>query len=162
MTQRTEARFKVFNRTNKTVFSTFEYDNIDFNVGGTYDTSTYEYTFENAGTYSIGYSYSKKGSTQGSNLFIGASKLQLTRGDTTYTISNSSFNERCTNTTIRYCIVYRFEVDDKLQIEAAGGQPKMNRFDYGGNDIYNSLWGIKLNYLKKLNLYFFLSLYNNG
>jgi hypothetical protein len=45
MTQRTEARFKVFNRANKTIREAFEYDNIDFNVGGTYDTTTYEYTF---------------------------------------------------------------------------------------------------------------------
>ena len=60
ITQRTEARFKVFSRSKQTIFNTFEYDNIDFNVGGTYDTTTYEYTFENAGTYLMGYSYSKK------------------------------------------------------------------------------------------------------
>jgi hypothetical protein len=41
MTQRTEARFKLFSRSNTTIFSTFEYNNIDFNVGGTYDTTTY-------------------------------------------------------------------------------------------------------------------------
>ena len=45
MTQRTEARFKVFSKTDNTVFGTFQYDNIDFNVGGTYDTSTREYSF---------------------------------------------------------------------------------------------------------------------
>ena len=51
LTQRTEARFKVFSESNQTIFSTFEYDNVDFDVGGTYDSSTYEYTIENAGTY---------------------------------------------------------------------------------------------------------------
>ena len=72
MTQRTEARFKVFSRSNATMFSTFEYNNVDFNEGGTYDTSTYEYTFENAGTYLMGYSYSKKNPGNGNNLCIGA------------------------------------------------------------------------------------------
>jgi len=135
MTHRTEARFKVFTKDDSTIFSTFEYDNIDFNVGGTYDTTTYEYTFENAGTYLMGYSYSKKDPWSGSNLFIGASNLRLTRGDTTYTISNSSFNERCKDTTIINYLMYRFEVDDKLQVVSGEGQPKMNRFSYGGDNI---------------------------
>ena len=146
MTQRTEARFKVFSRSNNTVFSAFNYDIIDFNVGGTYDTTTYEYTIENAGTYLMGYSYSKKDPWTGSNPFIGASNLLLTRGDTTYTISNSRFNERVANTTISNCFVYRFEVDDIFKKVTAGGQPKLNAYSYGGNDIRNSWWGIKLNY----------------
>ena len=50
--------------------------------------------------------------------------------------------------------MYRFEVGDKLQVTAFGrGQPKLNRYNVGGN---------KIKLLKKLNLYFFLSLYNNG
>ena len=126
MTQRTEARFKVFSESDDTVFSTFKYDNIDFNVGGTYDTTTYEYTIENAGTYLMGYSYSKKDPYTGTNPFIGASNVRLTRGDTTYTINNSRCNERVANTTISNCFVYRFEVDDILKIVSAGGQPKMN------------------------------------
>ena len=145
MTQRTEARFKLFSRSGSTIFSTFIYDNIDFNVGGTYDTSTYEYTIENAGTYLMGYSYSKKNPAT-NNDFIGASKLQLTRGDNTYTISHSSFNERVSNTTISNLFMYKFEVGDKLQILTATGQPKMNTNNYSGNDILNSWWGIKLNY----------------
>ena len=155
MTQRTEARFKVFSRSNATMFSTFEYNNVDFNEGGTYDTSTYEYTFENAGTYLMGYSYSKKSPLTNNN-FIGASNLLLTRGDTTYTISHTRLNERVTNTAISNCFVYRFEVGDILQIVAAGGQPKLNAYGYGGNGIWNSWWGIKLNY------YFFLYIYYNG
>ena len=70
MTQRTEARFKVFNRSNTTVFSTFIYDNIDFNVGGTYDTTTYEYTVDNAGTYLMGHSFEKK-SVYNTNVYRG-------------------------------------------------------------------------------------------
>ena len=63
MTQRTEARFKVFSKTDNTVFGssgTFQYDNIDFNVGGTYDTSTREFAVDNAGTFLIGHSFVKK------------------------------------------------------------------------------------------------------
>ena len=146
MTQRTEARFKVFSRSNDSVFSAFNYDIIDFNVGGTYDTTTYEYTIENAGTYLMGYSYSKKDPYSGTNPFIGASNVRLTRGDTTYTISHTRMNERYAHTTLGNCFVYRFEVDDKLQVVTAGGQPRMNRNAYSGNDILNPWWGIKLNY----------------
>ena len=83
------------------------------------------------------------------NNFIGASNLLLTRGDTTYTISHTRMNERITNTTISNCFVYRFEVDDKLKIVSGGGQPKLIAYNYGGDNIFNSWWGIKLNYLKK-------------
>jgi len=146
MTQWTEAMFKVFNRSNATIFSTFQYNNVDFNVGGTYDTSTYEYTIENTGSYLMGYSYSIKKTWSGTNLFVGASNLLLTRGDTTYTISHTRFDERCANTTISNCFVYRFEVNDKLKIVSGGGQPQMNASSYEGDNILNSWWGIKLNY----------------
>ena len=145
MTQRTEERFKVFSRSNATQFSTFELTNVDFIVGGTYDTTTYDYTIENAGTYLMGYSYSKK--NQGSNNnFDAQSKVQLTRGGTTYTISHSRLTGAVANTTISNCFMYKFEVGDKLQIVAVRGQPKMNQGNYSGNDIRNSWWGIKLNY----------------
>ena len=77
MTQRTEERFKVFSRSNNTVFSTFEFTNIDFIVGGTYDSTTYEYTIENAGTYVIGYSYIKK-SPWNINIYPSNTAIRLT------------------------------------------------------------------------------------
>jgi len=145
MTQRTEARFKVLNRSNTTIFGTFIYNTIDFNVGGTYDTTTYEYTVDNAGTYLIGHSFVKK-PTYGGNNFFGGSVVKLTRGDDTYTISYSRLYEQGQHTTISNLFMYKFEVDDKLKIVTAGGQPRMNSNGYGGNDILNSWWGIKLNY----------------
>jgi len=145
MTQRTEERIKVFSRSNATQFSTFEFTNVDFIVGGTYDTTTYDYTIENAGTYLMGYSYSKKNPITNNNL-RGASNVRLTRGDTTYTISHTRLNERVTNTTISNCFVYRFEAGDILKTVSAGGQPKLNAYGYGGNNILNSWWGIKLTY----------------
>ena len=135
MTQRTEARFKVFNQTNNTIFSTFEYDNIDFNVGGTYDTSTYEYTIDNAGTYLIGHSFVKK-PTFNNNKYYGGSNFQLTRGDTTYTIYRTKLVEQGQDTTISNLFMYKFEVGDKLKIIADGGQPKMNRYKDFGIIIY--------------------------
>ena len=147
MTQRTEARFKVFSRANNSVFSTFNYNIIDFNVGGTYDTTTYEYTVDNSGTYLMGYSYTKRNPYTGTNPFIGASNVRLTRGDTTYTISDTRMiGQGYANTTLGNCFVYRFEAGDKLKVVTAGGQPRMNRSAYSGNNIFNPWWGIKLNY----------------
>ena len=145
MTQRTEARFKVFSESDDTVFSTFKYDNIDFNVGGTYDTTTYEYTVDNSGTYLIGYSFVKK-NPYNNNDYYGGSIVLLTRGDTTYTICRTKFYENASNTTISNLFMYKFEVGDKLIIIADGGQPKMNRYNNYSNHILNSWWGIKLNY----------------
>ena len=148
MTQRTEARFKVFSETGDTVFGssgTFQYDNIDFNVGGTYDTSTREYTVDNAGTYLIGHSFVKKKPWK-NNTYPGGSRVRLTRGGTTYTICRTKLNETVSNTTISNLFMYKFEVGDKLKIIADGGQPKMNRYNNYSNHILNSWWGIKLNY----------------
>jgi len=146
MTQRTEARFKVFSESDDTVFSTFKYDNIDFNVGGTYDTTTREYTVDNAGTYLIGHSFVKK-NPYNNNDYYGGSIVLLTRGDTTYTICRTKFYENASNTTISNLFMYKFEVGDKLIIIADGGQPKMNRYNgFYNNHILNSWWGIKLNY----------------
>jgi hypothetical protein len=99
MTQRTEARFKVFSKTDNTVFGTFIYDNIDFNEGGTYDTTTYEYTVDNAGTYLMGHSFVKK-NPWNNKTYLGGSNVKLTRGGTTYTICRTKINETVSNTTI--------------------------------------------------------------
>jgi len=72
--------------------------------------------------------------------------VRLTRGGTTYTICRTKLNETVSGTTISNLFMYKFEVDDKVKIVSNGGQPRMNRYDYGGNDILNSWWGIKLNY----------------
>ena len=146
MTQRTEARFKVFSKSDATVFGTFKYNTIDFNVGGTYDTSTYEYTVDNAGTYLIGYSFVKK-NPYNNNDYYGGSIFRLTRGDTTYTIGKTKFYENASHTTLSNLFMYKFEVGDKLKIIADNGQPKMNRYNgFWNNNILNSWWGIKLNY----------------
>ena len=114
-------------------------------MGGTYDTSTREYTVDNAGTYLMGHSFVKK-NPYNNNDYYGGSKVQLTRGDTTYTICRTKFYENASNTTISNLFMYKFEVGDKLIIIADGGQPKMNRYNNYSNHILNSWWEIKLNY----------------
>ena len=65
MTQREEVRFKVYTKSSVDVFGSntiFPLELIDFLEGdGTYDTTTYKYTVQNAGTYLLGISYNKRG-----------------------------------------------------------------------------------------------------
>jgi hypothetical protein len=59
MTQRLEVRFKVYTKTRNIITGqhTFPLDRIDFIEGdGTYDTTNYTYTVQNAGTYFLGFS----------------------------------------------------------------------------------------------------------
>ena len=58
MTQRTEVRFKVYTKSSIDIFGNFPLELIDFIEGdGTYDTTTYKYTVQNAGTYLLGISF---------------------------------------------------------------------------------------------------------
>jgi len=90
MTQRTEARFKVVNRTNINIAdgATMPYNSIVFNEGGTYTTSSATYTIQNAGTYLIGYSHTKR-SSNNPTIFPGNTFLQQTRGGISTTLSSS-------------------------------------------------------------------------
>ena len=64
MTQREEVRFKVYTKASVDVFGSntiFPLELIDFLEGdGTYDTTTYKYSVQNAGTYLLGISYNKR------------------------------------------------------------------------------------------------------
>ena len=62
MTQRKEVRFKVYTQSSIDIFGDFPLELIDFLEGdGTYDTTTYKYSVQNAGTYLLGISYNKRG-----------------------------------------------------------------------------------------------------
>jgi len=57
MTEREEVRFKVYTKSSINITGTifFPLQLIDFIVGdGTYDTTTYKYSVQNAGTYLLG------------------------------------------------------------------------------------------------------------
>lgn len=151
MTQRTEARFKVFNRsTSEIFFRALPYNVISFNVGGSYDTSTHTYTVENAGVYLMGQSHNKKASGApgpGSNPFEGRAFLRLTRNGIVSNLTREELRVfSTTNTTISFVTMYKFEVGDTLQIVGSQGRPRMNINSYSGNNTLNSWWGIKLNY----------------
>jgi len=146
MTQRQEVSFNVYNKTANTVSNgqTFPFDIIDFNTGGgTYDTTTLRYTFGVTGKYLIGVSYV----TIGANNNVAAlCNIRLTRNGETTTINTTINAEQIyENVTTKTCFVYQFEVGDIIFC-VASQLPKMNSFAYTTNDIYNSFWGIRLDY----------------
>ena len=141
MTERTEVRFKIYNKTNNTVSanSVIPFNEVDFNVGGLYDISTYKYTFLVAGTYIIGESHTKQ--QQG-----GEVRFRLERNGIMRAISRFHNTNGFLNNTINSCLVYKFLVGDVLYCFTEFGFPKMNNFSYTTNDIYYSFWSIRLDY----------------
>ena len=108
MTQRQEVRFNVYNKT-ANILSTgvnMPYDVIDFNEGGgTYDTTTYQYTFSVAGTYVIGESHIK-----GHTISAGGIDIRLIRNGETIILNRLQSAEQGYNArTIKSCLIYKFE-----------------------------------------------------
>ena len=147
MTQRTEARFKAVSRVNWNFGSggTLQYNIIVFNEGGTYNTSTRSYTVDNAGTYLIGYSHTKRYSSFATQ-YPAYSYLELTRGSISTTISSSSGVTASGAVIISNYSIHQFEEGDIIAVKALSGQPRMNSSGYSGPDVKNSFFGIKLNY----------------
>jgi len=147
MTQRTEARFKAVSRVNYNIGngSTLRYNIIVFNEGGTYNTSNYKYTVDNAGTYLIGYSHTKRFASFATQ-YPAYSYLELTRGGISTTISSSSCVTKSGGIIISNYLMYQFEEGDIIGVKALSGQPRMNQNSYSGTDVKNSFFGIKLNY----------------
>ena len=141
MTERTEVRFNVYNKTDSAISggNFIPFDVVDFNVGGLYDISTYKYTFLVAETYIIGESHTKQ--QQG-----GEVRFRLERNGIMRAISRFHNTNGFLNNTINSCLVYKFLVGDVLYCFTEFGFPKMNHFSYTTNDIYNSFWGIRLDY----------------
>ena len=104
MTQRTEVRFNIYNKTNNTVSanSVIPFNEVDFNVGGLYDISTYIYTFLVAGTYMIGESHNKIEKNQGELQF------RLLRGGITRIISRVHNTNGFSDETLNSCLIYKF------------------------------------------------------
>ena len=143
MTEREVVRFKVYTKIRSLIAinTIFPYNEIDFNIGGTFDTETYKYTIENAGTYLIGLSYNKN--TDGNG---GSVDIKYDRNNITYHIHRSQYAEAVSNRTISACIMNKFEVGDKVYVMCAFGNPKTNNATYTTDDIKNSFWGIRLDY----------------
>ena len=140
MTERTEVRFNVYNKTNNltSTQSIIPFNVVDFDVGGSYNISTYKYTFLVSGTYMIGESHSK-------NEANAEVQIHLERGGITKIISRVHNTNGFINETLNSCLVYQFIVGDVLFCFTTG-IVKMNNITYNTHDIYNSFWGIRLDY----------------
>jgi len=125
MTQRQEVRFKVYTKSRIDVTGTifFPLELIDFIEGdGTYDTTTYKYSVQNAGTYLLGISYIKRAIQHN-----GRTHMILDRvvdGVTTSRVINR-FQETRTggNLKINPVIMYKLEVGDEIYCRANFGYP---------------------------------------
>ena len=140
MTQRTQVRFNFYNKTDSLTSpnSFIPFDVVDFYVGGLYDISTYQYTFLVAGAYMIGESHSK-------NEANAEVQIRVIRGGITSIISRVHNTNGFTNETLNSCLIYNFLVGDVITCFTTG-IVKMNNITYTTNDIYNSFWGIRLDY----------------
>jgi len=148
MTQRQEVRFKVYTKTRNIITGTnlFPLELIDFIQGdGSYNTTTYTYTVQNAGTYFLGFS-----SNYGSNTHNSAHRIFLERivdgVSTTRVINRGLQTSRSPNCSLNSCFMYKLEVDDKLYIREWYGRSLTVISSYTSDDTLNSFWGIRLDY----------------
>jgi hypothetical protein len=137
MTERTEVRFNVYNKTDSVISSNnfIPFDVVDFNVGGLYNVSTYKYSFLVAGTYIIGDSHSKNKAT-------GEIQIRLERNGIMSIISRTLNTNGFSNNTITSCLVFKFIIEDVLYCYTAlgTGALKMNNTLYTTDYIYNFFW----------------------
>ena len=148
MTQRQEVRFKVYTKSsiNITGRQNFPLEPIDFIVGdGTYDTTIYKYSVQNAGTYLLGLSYNKREIRNGAVCDIRVDRV--VDGVSTSRVINKS-QETATGTylTINPVLMYKLEVGDEIYCRASYGNPLTNLSTYTSDDTLNSFWGIRLDY----------------
>jgi len=148
MTQRQDVRFKVFTKSsiNITGTNTFPLELIDFIKGnGTYDTTTYKYSVQNAGTYLLGISYNKRLIENN-----GVCDMRLDRVidgvSTSRVINKSQEVQTGTFLTINPCLMYKSEVGDEIYCRANFGNPLTNLNSYTTDDTLNSFWGIRMDY----------------
>jgi len=125
MTQREEVRFKVYTKSSINITGTnyFPFELIDFIEGdGTYDTTTYKYNVQNAGTYSLGVSYNKRCLNNG-----GVCQIRVDRvvdGVTkVWNINRSQENATGTFLTINPVFMYKLGVGDEIYCRAGYGNP---------------------------------------
>jgi len=149
MTQREEVRFKVYTKASVDVFGSntiFPLELIDFLEGdGTYDTTTYKYTVQNAGTYLLGISFNKRGNPN--NGVVDMLVDRIIDGNTrTIDLNRIQENKTGTYLTMNFCIMYRLEVGDILYCNSPFGRPLTNLNAYTTDDTLNSFWGIRLDY----------------
>jgi len=112
---------------------------------GTYDTSTYEYNVQNAGTYLLGISYNKQNYNNGGVCHIQVDRV-IDGVNTTITINRSQLNIPASSTSYNVCIMYKLEVGGEIYCKANYGNPLTNLSSFPTDDTLNSFWGIRLDY----------------
>jgi hypothetical protein len=148
MTQREEVKFKVYTKSsiNITGTSLFPFQLIDFIEGdGTYDTTTYKYSVQNAGTYLLGVSYNKRQLTNNGVCDIRVDRV-VDGVSTSRVINRSQEVNTGTYLTINPVLMYKLEVGDEIYCRASYGNPLTNLNSYTSDDTLNSFWGIRLDY----------------
>ena len=148
MTQREEVGFKVYTkgRSSLVVGQVYPLELIDFIKGdGTYDTTTYKYNVQNAGTYLLGVSYNKQNMNQTGSTDIKVDRV-IDGVNTTISINRSQENQTGTYLTINPVIMYKLEVGDELYCLSNFGNPLTNLNSYTSDDTLNSFWGIRMDY----------------
>ena len=148
MTQREEVRFKVYTKSsiNITGRNYFPFQLIDFIEGdGTYDTTTYKYSVQNAGTYLLGLSYIKAEIQHNARCQMYLNRV-VDGVSTTRIINRSQEVRTGTYLTINPVLMYKLEVGDEIYCRANYGNPYTNRSSYTGDHTLNSFWGIRLDY----------------
>ena len=149
MTQRQEARFKVYTKSSSflRVNNVFPLELIDFiEGGGPYDTSTYKYSVQNAGTYLLGISYNKRAFTFDSGAVRMIIQREIDGVNTSIVINLSQENKTGSFLSMNACTMYKLEVGDQVFCTSPYGRPMTNLNAYSTDDTLNSFWGIKLNY----------------
>jgi len=146
MTQQEEVRFKVCTKSSINIRGTqlFPLQLIDFIVGdGTYDTNTYKYSVQSAGTYLLGVSYNKW--TIQNNGVCDIRVDRVVDGVSTSRVINRSQEVRTgAFLTINPVLMYKLEVGDEIYCRANYGNPSTNLNSYTSDDTSNSFWGIRL------------------
>jgi hypothetical protein len=148
MTQRQEVRFKVYTKTRyiRSGQNIFPLELIDFIQGdGTYDTTTYTYTVQNAGTYFLGFSCNSESDNKNSAHMIFLERI-VDGVSTTRVINRGLKTFRSPNCSLNSCFMYKLEVDDKLYIREWYGRSLTVISSYTSDDTLNSFWGIRLDY----------------
>ena len=149
MTQRQEARFKVYTESKSflRVNNVFPLELIDFiEVDGTYGTSTYRYRVQNAGTYLLGISYIKQNLRFDSGAVRMIIQREIDGVNTSIIINLSQEIETGSFLSMNACTMYKLEVGDQVFCTSPYGRPMTNLNAYSTDDTLNSFWGIKLNY----------------
>lgn len=143
MTERTEVRFNFYNKTDDEIgVGNLAYNQVAFNEGGgVYDFDNYTYTIPIDGTYLIGYSYVKGGSSY--------TDFKCIRSGTTIILNRAQLNGTSgINYSMGGTFLFNFLAGDIISVYSIFDftRPRMNSFAYDTEDIYNSFWGIRLDY----------------